>query len=129
MIATIFIYAGFLFICFIVVSIADAMFNFSGQTDKLQSRCFYMIGLFAVLLYGIYKFHDDQSLLKVEDHGFVWVKDNIQTTKVSLGDDVVLFMTEDKQVHLTTKENFQDFRFDSNSTNKIALHENAIKIF
>lgn len=122
-------YVCFYIITLILVSIADAIFKFSDYGEKLIARLIYSVVTCIVILISVYQFHKEDTLLKVEDHGVTWVKDDYGTKNYSLGSDLVLFMTEDRSLHIKTKSEFQNIRFDSNSTNRIVGSNNCVKLF
>jgi hypothetical protein len=122
-------YVCFYIITLIVVSIADAIFEFSDYGEKLIARLIYSVVTCIVILMGVYQFHKEDTLLKVEDHGVTWIKDDYGIKNYSLGSDLVLFMTEDRQLHIKTKSEYQNIRFDSNSANRIVGSNNCVKLF
>jgi hypothetical protein len=122
-------YVCFYIITLILVSIADAIFEFSDYGEKLISRLIYSVVTCIVILMGVYQFHKEDTLLKVEDHGVTWIKDDYGTKNYSLGSDLILFMTEDRQLHIKTKSEYQNIRFDSNSSNRIVGSDNCVKLF
>ena len=71
------------YVCFyittlILVSIADAIFKFSDYGEKLMARLIYSVVACIIILMGVYQFHKEDTLLKVEDHGVTWIKDEDQ---------------------------------------------------
>lgn len=122
-------YVCFYIITLILVSIADAIFKFSDYGEKLIARLIYSVVACIIILMGVYQFHKEDTLLKVEDHGVTWIKDDNGSKDYSLGSDLVLFMTEDRLLHIKTKSDFQNIRFDSNSTNRIVGSNNCVKLF
>ena len=122
-------YVCFYLITLILVSIADAIFKFSDYGEKLIARLIYSVVTCIIILMGVYQFHKEDTLLKVEDHGVTWIKDDYGTKNYSLASELVLFMTEDRQMHIKTKSEYQNIRFDSNSTNRIVGSDNCVKLF
>jgi hypothetical protein len=115
--------------CFILLSILDTIFKFYSE-DKLLGR---LIGttIFVVLFIPIVfnSYYKGESLLKIEDHGVRWVQDDSETGKFSIGSELVLFITEDRQLHLVPEKDFQNIRFDSYKTNRIVSYERAVKVY
>lgn len=122
-------YVCFYIVTLILVSIADAIFKFSDYGEKVQARLIYSVVTCIIILMVVYQFHKEDTLLKVEDHGVTWIKDDYGTKNYSLGSELVLFMTEDHQLHIKTKSEYQNIRFDSNSTNRIVGSDNCVKLF
>jgi UDP-N-acetylmuramyl pentapeptide phosphotransferase/UDP-N-acetylglucosamine-1-phosphate transferase len=114
--------------CFIVFSIIDAIFKIYPE-NKLIGRLIGAVILMVVLAVSIGNYHKNQSLLKIENHGVRWVLDPNGSSEFSISSELVLFITEDGQLHLLSEKDFQAIRFDSNKTNRIVSYEKAVKIY